>query len=202
MLLLVDNFDSFTHNLVHYFQVLGEEVVVKRNNNITPTQCLKLSPDTIVFSPGPGTPEAAGSTKELIFQLAGKIPLFGVCLGMQAIAEVFGGKVIPSGKPIHGKTSAIYHNSQGVFSGLKNPFTAMRYHSLIVEKSSLPPSLEITAWTEEGTIMGLAHKTLPIEGVQFHPESILTESGIELLKNFLDNKSILSQSKGATHVQP
>ncbi len=190
MLLMIDNYDSFTYNLVQYLAELGEDVRVVRNDALSVDDIRKLSPERIVVSPGPGTPDQAGVTLQLIEKLGGQIPIFGVCLGHQSIGQVFGGKVIRAQKIMHGKTSMIHHLGKGVFTGLPNPFEATRYHSLVVEKSSLPESLEITAWTQhdDGSldeIMGLRHKTLPIEGVQFHPESILTQHGHDLLRNFL-----------------
>nr|6QUR_A Chain A, Glutaminase [synthetic construct] len=187
MILMIDNYDSFTYNLVQYLGELGEEVVVYRNDEITIAEIEKLKPDHLVISPGPCTPNEAGISLEVIKHFAGKIPILGVCLGHQSIGQAFGGKIVRAKQVMHGKTSEIYHNNKGVFKGLNNPFEATRYHSLVVERETLPDCLEITAWTEtdEGEIMGIRHKTLPIEGVQFHPESILTEQGHELLKNFL-----------------
>jgi anthranilate synthase component 2 len=190
MLLMIDNYDSFTYNLVQYLAELGEDVRVVRNDALSVDEIRKLAPARIVVSPGPGTPDQAGVTLQLIEKLGGHIPIFGVCLGHQSIGQVFGGKVIRAQKIMHGKTSMIHHTGQGVFAGLPNPFEATRYHSLIVEKSSLPACLELTAWTQndDGSIdeiMGLRHKTLSIEGVQFHPESILTQHGHDLLRNFL-----------------
>lgn len=185
MLLLIDNFDSFTYNLKQYFQMLGADVKVIRNDALTVTQCLELHPSRVVISPGPGTPADAGISKNLIRACCGKIPLFGVCLGMQAIAEVFGGRVIRSDQPTHGKTSAIKHQGCGVFRNLPDNFQATRYHSLIVERTTLPKSLQISAETAKGEIMGLYHRDFLVEGVQFHPESILTEGGLKLLENFL-----------------
>jgi anthranilate synthase component 2 len=190
MLLMIDNYDSFTYNLVQYLAELGEDVHVVRNDALSVDDIRKLAPARIVISPGPGTPDQAGVTLQLIEKLGGPIPIFGVCLGHQSIGQVFGGKVIRAQKIMHGKTSMIHHTGKGVFANLPNPFEATRYHSLIVEKLSLPDSLEVTAWTQndDGSvdeIMGLRHKTLPIEGVQFHPESILTQHGHDLLRNFL-----------------
>jgi len=190
MLLMIDNYDSFTYNLVQYFSELGAQVTVHRNDALSVADVAALKPSQIVISPGPCTPNDAGISLGLINSLAGKVPIFGVCLGHQSIGQAFGGKVIRARKVMHGKTSMIYHNSQGVFQGLPNPFEATRYHSLIVEKSSLPDCLEITAWTqtesgEVDEIMGLRHRTLSVEGVQFHPESILTREGKNLLRNFL-----------------
>ena len=185
MLLMIDNYDSFTYNLVQYFGELEQEVVVHRNDEITLERVAELSPRHIVISPGPCTPNEAGISVPLIKQVAGKIPILGVCLGHQAIGQAMGGKIVHAKQVMHGKTSAIQHNSTSVFRGLPNPFQATRYHSLVIEHASMPDCLEITAWTEDGEIMGVRHKTLPVEGVQFHPESILTESGHALLKNFL-----------------
>lgn len=185
MLLMIDNYDSFTYNLVQYLAELGQEVLVYRNDEIDLAKVAALNPDHIVISPGPCTPNEAGISVPLIKQFAGKIPLLGVCLGHQSIGQAFGGNIIHAKQLMHGKTSLIYHNDIGVFKGLPNPYTATRYHSLVIEKETLPDCLEITAWTEDGEIMGVRHKTLAVEGVQFHPESILTEYGHELLNNFL-----------------
>jgi len=185
MLLMIDNYDSFTYNLVQYFGELGQDVQVHRNDEIDLDQVAALKPDHIVISPGPCTPNEAGISLALINAFAGKIPLLGVCLGHQSIGQAFGGKIVKAKTLMHGKTSLIHHKDEGVFKGLKNPYTATRYHSLVIEKESLPDCLEITAWTEDGEIMGVRHKTLPIEGVQFHPESVLTEYGHELLDNFI-----------------
>ena len=185
MLLMIDNYDSFTYNLVQYFGELGEDVRVYRNDAITLGEIARLNPERIVISPGPGNPSQAGVSLGVIREFAGKIPLLGVCLGHQSIGEAFGGKVVHAKKLMHGKVSPVRHNDVGVFRGLPNPVTCTRYHSLAVERESLPECLEITAWTEDGEIMGLRHKTLAVEGVQFHPESILTEHGHDMLKNFL-----------------
>jgi anthranilate synthase component 2 len=185
MLLMIDNYDSFTYNLVQYFGELHEDVVVHRNDEISLEQIGELKPQTIVISPGPCTPNEAGISVPLIESFAGKIPILGVCLGHQAIGQALGGKIVHAQRIMHGKTSAIHHNEGGIFKGLPNPFQATRYHSLVIERASLPDCLEITAWTDDGEIMGVRHKTLPIEGVQFHPESILTEHGHQLLGNFL-----------------
>jgi len=185
MLLMIDNYDSFTYNLVQYFAELGADVVVHRNDEITLEQIEKLQPQYIVVSPGPCTPNEAGISVATIQRFAGRIPLLGVCLGHQSIGQSFGGKIGHAKQLMHGKTSAIFHNNSSVFHGLPNPFTATRYHSLVIEGATLPDCLEITAWTEDGEIMGVRHKTMAIEGVQFHPESILTEHGHELLANFL-----------------
>jgi anthranilate synthase component II len=195
MLLMIDNYDSFTYNLVQYLAELGEDVRVVRNDALSIDDIARLAPERIVVSPGPGTPDQAGITLQLIEKLGGQIPILGVCLGHQSIGQVFGGKVIRAQKIMHGKTSMIHHISKGVFAGLPNPFEATRYHSLVVEKSSMPNSLELTAWTQndDGSIdeiMGLRHRTLPIEGVQFHPESILTQYGHDLLRNFLVRQAL------------
>jgi len=185
MILMVDNYDSFTYNLVQYLGELGEQLVVKRNDEITAQGVKRLAPSGIVISPGPGRPSDAGISSELIRTFAGTIPILGVCLGHQCIGEVFGGEVIRAKRPMHGKTSRIYHVKSGVFKGLANPFEATRYHSLIVKRETLPEALRVTAWTSEKEIMGLQHRRLPVYGVQFHPESILTATGKDLLKNFL-----------------
>ena len=190
MILMIDNYDSFTYNLVQYLAELGEDVRVARNDALSVDEILAMAPQRIVISPGPGTPNQAGITLDIIARLGAKIPILGVCLGHQSIGQAFGGSVIRAQRIMHGKTSMIHHTGQGVFANLPNPFEATRYHSLIVEKSSLPNNLDVTAWTqnEDGSvdeIMGLRHKTLPIEGVQFHPESILTQHGHDLLRNFL-----------------
>jgi anthranilate synthase/aminodeoxychorismate synthase-like glutamine amidotransferase len=182
---MIDNYDSFTYNLVQYLGELGEELKVFRNDQITVSEIKKLKPRRIVISPGPGVPKEAGISEKVIKEFAGKIPILGVCLGHQAIGEVFGGKIVRAGRIMHGKTSEIYHDGRTIFRGLPDPFTATRYHSLLVERKSLPKVLEISAWTKEGEIMGLRHKKFKIEGVQFHPESILTSSGKQLLQNFL-----------------
>ena len=185
MLLVIDNYDSFTYNLVQYFGELGADPVVKRNDAITPEEVGKLRPERIVISPGPGTPADAGISMEVIRKMAPTTPILGVCLGHQCMAEVFGGRVVRADRLMHGKTSPIRHEGGGVFAGLPNPFEATRYHSLIVEKSSVPACLRITADTAEGEIMGLQHREFPVHGVQFHPESILSREGKNLLGNFL-----------------
>ncbi len=185
MLLMIDNYDSFTYNLVQYFLELGEEVKVIRNDKLTLEDIEQLAPDRLVISPGPRTPKEAGISVAAIQQFAGKIPLLGICLGHQAITEAFGGKVVRADRLMHGKTSPIYHDGSGLYQNLPHPFTATRYHSLLAERESFPASLKITAWTEEGEIMGLQHQELPVWGVQFHPESILTTEGMVLLANFL-----------------
>ena len=186
MLLMIDNYDSFTYNIVQYLGELGEDVRVHRNDRITIAEIEALKPERIVVSPGPCSPEEAGISVAAVRHFAGKIPLLGVCLGHQAIGAAFGGNVVRSSTLMHGKTSPIHHNGQGLFRGLPNPFDATRYHSLVVERATFPDCLEITAWVEEGEVMGLAHRELPVWGVQFHPESILTVGGMELLKNFLE----------------
>ncbi len=185
MLVMIDNYDSFTYNLVLYLCELGEDVRVHRNDQITVGVIGTLNPDRIVISPGPCTPDKAGVSVETITAFSGKLPILGVCLGHQSIGQAFGGKIVHAKQLMHGKTSMIYHQDKGVFAGLANPFEATRYHSLVVERESLPDCLEITAWTDDEEIMGLRHKEFTIEGVQFHPESILTEHGHALLKNFL-----------------
>ena len=185
MLLMIDNYDSFTYNLVQYLGELGQDVRVFRNDQITVAEIERLKPDHLVISPGPCTPTEAGISVETIQKLAGKIPILGVCLGHQSIGQAYGGRIIRAKQLMHGKTSMIHHAGQGVFAGLPNPFEATRYHSLVIERKTLPEVLEVTAWTEDGEIMGVRHKPLPVEGVQFHPESILTQYGHELLANFL-----------------
>lgn len=190
MLLMIDNYDSFTYNVVQYFGELGAEVAVHRNDEITVEQIEKLNPKKIVISPGPCTPNEAGVSVSVIERFAGKIPILGICLGHQCIGQVFDGDIVRAGQVMHGKISPVYHNNAGVFSGLPNPVQATRYHSLVIDKETLPDCLEITSWTENADgsmeeIMGVRHKTLDVEGVQFHPESILTESGHDLLGNFL-----------------
>jgi anthranilate synthase/aminodeoxychorismate synthase-like glutamine amidotransferase len=185
MLLIIDNYDSFTYNLVQYFSVLGCDVIVKRNDEITIPEIEALDPERICISPGPGRPEDAGISNEVIRQFGPKKPILGVCLGHQCIGEVFGGEVVPAPRLMHGKTSPVRHQGSGVFANLPNPFEATRYHSLIVRRETLPACLEITAETAEGEVMGLQHREHPIHGVQFHPESVLTAEGIKLLGNFL-----------------
>tara|TARA_R100001509_G_C4862477_1_gene213875 strand:- start:303 stop:887 length:585 start_codon:yes stop_codon:yes gene_type:complete len=190
-ILMIDNYDSFTWNVVQYLGELGADVTVVRNDEIVVDDIERLSPERIVISPGPCTPNEAGISMETIRRYAGKLPILGICLGHQSIGQVFGGKVVRAGQVMHGKTSLIHHRGQGVFSGLSQPFEATRYHSLVVEKSSLPACLEVTAWTETDSgeldeIMGLRHRELAVEGVQFHPESILTAHGHDLLRNFLE----------------
>ncbi|WP_438448982.1 aminodeoxychorismate/anthranilate synthase component II [Gorillibacterium sp. sgz5001074] len=190
MILVIDNYDSFTYNLVQYLGELGEKIEVRRNDEIDIEGIEKLAPDHILISPGPCTPNEAGVSLSLIEHFKGKIPILGVCLGHQSIGQAFGGDVIRAERLMHGKTSPIHHDGNGLFEGLPNPFTATRYHSLIVKRETLPDCLEITAWTEEGEIMGLRHKEYPIEGVQFHPESIITENGLTMLRNFLQKSAI------------
>ncbi|APA70299.1 anthranilate synthase component II [Janthinobacterium sp. 1_2014MBL_MicDiv] len=186
MLLMIDNYDSFTYNIVQYFGELGEDVRVYRNDEITIAQIEALNPDRICISPGPKAPAQAGISVEVLKHFAGKKPILGVCLGHQAIGEAFGGKVIRAKQVMHGKTSLIAHTGVGVFKGMPSPFTVIRYHSLAIERASLPSCLEVTAWTDDGEIMGVRHREFDIEGVQFHPESILSEHGHALLKNFLE----------------
>jgi anthranilate synthase/aminodeoxychorismate synthase-like glutamine amidotransferase len=184
--LLVDNYDSFTYNLYQYLGELGAELRVVRNDELSAEAAIALAPERIVISPGPGTPDQAGITLDLIRRAAGRIPVLGVCLGHQALGQAFGGDVRRAPKLMHGKTSEIHHDGKGLFAGLPDPFTATRYHSLVVERSSVPEALEITAWTDGGIVMGLRHREFALEGVQFHPESILTTVGKDLLRNFLE----------------
>jgi para-aminobenzoate synthetase component II len=186
---MIDNYDSFTYNLVQYLGELGQDIKVFRNDKISLQEIKELQPDQLVISPGPCTPNEAGISMEVIREFAGKIPLLGVCLGHQSIGQVFGGEVIRAERLMHGKTSQVFHDGKTIFAGIPNPFTATRYHSLIVRKETLPDCLEISAETEQGEIMALRHKQLVVEGVQFHPESILTEAGKDLLRNFLAIKS-------------
>jgi len=185
MILLIDNYDSFTWNLYQYFCELGAQVVVRRNDEITLSDISALAPQKIVISPGPCTPDESGISLAVIRHYAGKLPLLGVCLGHQAIAQVFGASIVRAAKVMHGKTSPITHNGEGVFSGLNNPLTVTRYHSLLIDPETLPTCFDVTAWSESGEIMGIRHKEWDLEGVQFHPESILSEQGHALLKNFL-----------------
>ncbi|MGZ6286366.1 MAG: aminodeoxychorismate/anthranilate synthase component II [Ktedonobacterales bacterium] len=185
MLLMIDNYDSFTYNLVQYFGELEQEVVVFRNDQVALEEVEALAPTQIVISPGPCTPNEAGISVPLIQRFAGKIPILGVCLGHQSIGQAFGGRIVHARQVMHGKVSRIHHSDKGVFQGLAEPFEATRYHSLVIERASLPAALEVTAWTDDGEIMGVRHVSLPVEGVQFHPESILTQYGHELLQNFL-----------------
>jgi len=193
MLLMIDNYDSFTYNLVQYLGELGVEVRVVRNDELTVEAVAALSPERIVISPGPCTPNEAGISVPLIRALAGQIPILGVCLGHQAIGQAFGGHIVKARRVMHGKTSPVYHAGQGVFHGLENPFEATRYHSLVIEAGTLPECLEVTAWTREGDgqreeVMGVRHRDLPVQGVQFHPESILTRHGHDLLRNFVEGR--------------
>ena len=185
MMLMIDNYDSFTYNLVQYLGELGVEMVIRRNDTISLGEIEDLSPKWIVISPGPGTPDEAGICVELVRHFAGRAPILGVCLGHQSIAQAFGGEIIRAGVVMHGKTSNIYHDGRRIYTNLKNPFMATRYHSLIVDKETLPDCFEISAWTDDGIIMGIRHTTYEIEGVQFHPESILTAVGKNLLRNFM-----------------
>ena len=186
MILMIDNYDSFTYNLVQYLGELGQKLIVKRNDEVTLEEIRKLAPDRIVISPGPGSPKDAGVSNAVIREFGKKVPLLGVCLGHQCIGEVFGGKIVLAPRIMHGKTSEIRHDGKGLFRGLDNPFTATRYHSLVIDPPSMPKDLEMTAWTDEKEIMGVSHKSYPIAGVQFHPESILTKSGKDLIRNFLE----------------
>jgi anthranilate synthase component 2 len=183
--LVIDNYDSFTYNLVQYLGELGAEVIVRRNDEVTPEEVLELHPDRIVVSPGPCTPNEAGISVDLISKTAGEVPLLGVCLGHQSIGQAFGAKIV-RGEPVHGKTARISHDNEGVYAGLDQNFEATRYHSLVIDPDSLPDCLLVTSHAPDGTIMGVRHRDYPVEGVQFHPESIMTRSGHDLLKNFLD----------------
>jgi anthranilate synthase component 2 len=196
MIVLIDNYDSFTFNLVHFLGELGEEVRVHRNDKITSAAVAAADPDAIVLSPGPCTPKEAGICLDLIKAVSGKIPILGVCLGHQALGDAFGGKVVRAPVPVHGKLSTIRHDGSGVFRGINAPFQATRYHSLVVERNSLPTDLAVTADTDDGLIMGLAHKRLPVHGVQFHPESIASDHGHLLLKNFLELAAAWNASSG------
>ena len=195
MLVMIDNYDSFTYNLVQYLGELGEEVRTFRNDEISIQEIVQMQPDRIMVSPGPCTPNEAGISLDVINYFKGKVPILGVCLGHQSIGQAFGGKVVRAKQIMHGKTSTLTHTGTGVFENLPNPYTVTRYHSLVVERESLPTCFEITAWTEDGEIMGLRHRDLAIEGVQFHPESILTEHGHALLQNFLNMSVTRSASK-------
>ena len=188
MLVMIDNYDSFTYNLVQYLGELGEQVKTFRNDEISLDQIEALAPDRIMISPGPCTPNKAGISIEVIKNFAGSVPILGVCLGHQCIGQVYGGKIVHAKQIMHGKTSSVEHTNVGVFAGIENPFTVTRYHSLVIERESLPDCFEVTAWTDDGEIMGIRHKDLALEGVQFHPESILTEHGHDLLQNFLNTK--------------
>ena len=186
MILMIDNYDSFTYNLVQVFQVIGEDVQVRRNNKVDLSGLESLNPASIVISPGPGSPDDAGISVEAIGHLGPDLPILGVCLGHQSVAAAFGGRVIRAQRIMHGKTSMIHHDGKTIYQGIPNPFEATRYHSLIVERESLPDCLEISAWTEEGEIMGIRHREYVVEGVQFHPESILSKTGPNILRNFAD----------------
>jgi anthranilate synthase/aminodeoxychorismate synthase-like glutamine amidotransferase len=188
VILLVDNYDSFTYNLYQYLGELGAEMRVIRNDEMSVDEAMATRPDRIVISPGPGTPDQSGITLELVRRAAGRVPLLGVCLGHQALGQAFGGRVVRAPKLMHGKSSEVRHDGRTVFAGLPDPFTATRYHSLIVAKESVPDCLEVSAWTDDGIVMGLRHRSHPLEGVQFHPESILTSTGKDLLRNFLDRR--------------
>jgi anthranilate synthase component 2 len=201
MIVLIDNYDSFTFNLVHYFGELGEEVRVHRNDKIASAAVLAADPDAIVLSPGPCTPKEAGICLDLIKATGGDIPILGVCLGHQAIGEAFGGKVVRAPKPVHGKLSDIRHDGSGIFRGINSSFKATRYHSLVVERESLPPDLAATADTDDGLIMGLAHKRFPVHGVQFHPESIASEHGHLLLRNFLEIAAQWNAANGRSNAR-
>jgi len=190
MILLIDNYDSFVYNLAQFLGELGAEITVKRNDKTSIKEIEELKPTSIIISPGPGTPKDSGISPEVILHFKGKIPIMGVCLGHQTIGEVFGGKVLRANNILHGKTSKIYHNGKTIFKNIENPFTATRYHSLIVERKSLPECFTLSAWTEDNTVMGIRHKKYNIEGVQFHPESVLTQTGMEILKNFIKGREI------------
>jgi len=184
-ILMIDNYDSFTYNLVQYLGILGENIKVRRNDRITLNEIEEMSPQKIVISPGPGRPESAGISMDLIRSFYNKIPILGVCLGHQCIGQVFGSKIINSGIVVHGKTSPVFHDCKGIYKEISSPFTAARYHSLIISKDTVPPDFDISAWTEDGLIMGIRHKKYKLEGIQFHPESFLTPSGLKILKNFI-----------------
>ncbi|CAM4105743.1 aminodeoxychorismate/anthranilate synthase component II [Mesobacillus thioparans] len=193
MILMIDNYDSFTYNLVQYLGEMGEELKVIRNDQTSIQGIAELDPKFLMISPGPCSPNEAGISLEAIKNFAGKTPIFGVCLGHQSIAQVFGGDVVRAERLMHGKTSMVYHDGKTIFEGVENPFPAARYHSLIVKKEPLPDCLEVSAWTEEGEIMAIRHKTLPVEGVQFHPESILTTPGKQLLRNFIAHYNLTKE---------
>jgi anthranilate synthase/aminodeoxychorismate synthase-like glutamine amidotransferase len=190
MILLIDNYDSFVYNLAQFLGELGAEIVVRRNDKTSIKEIARLSPTTIIISPGPGTPKDSGISPEVIMHFKGKIPIMGVCLGHQTIGQVFGGKVIRATNVLHGKTSKIHHDGKKIYTNIENPFIATRYHSLIVEKESLPDCFTLSAWTEDNTVMGIRHKKYNIEGVQFHPESVLTDAGMKILKNFIKGREI------------
>lgn len=195
MILLIDNYDSFVYNLAQFLGELGAKILVKRNDKIGIKEINKLKPSSIIISPGPGTPKEAGICPTIVSYFAGKIPILGVCLGHQTVAMVFGGKVIRANRVVHGKASKIYHEGETIFRGIENPFYATRYHSLIVERKSLPDCLKLTAWTEDGIIMGIRHKKFNAEGIQFHPESILTKKGKDILSNFLKGNNQVIAAK-------
>jgi len=196
MIVLIDNYDSFTFNLVHYLGGLGADVVVHRNDKISPAAVLAMRPEAIVLSPGPCTPNEAGICLDLIGKAAGQVPLLGVCLGHQAIGQAFGGRIARAPVPVHGKLSEIRHSNSGVFRGINGPFKATRYHSLVVDRKTMPAELAVTAETDDGLVMGVAHKTLPVHGVQFHPESIASEHGHLILRNFLELAEAWNKQKG------
>ncbi len=196
MIVLIDNYDSFTFNLVHYLGELGADVVVHRNDKVSPREVIDADPDAIVLSPGPCTPNEAGICLDLVEQAAPTIPLFGVCLGLQSIGQAFGGSVVRAPVPVHGKLSEIKHQGQGVFRGINAPFRATRYHSLVVDRATMPGELAVTAETDDRLVMGVSHATLPVHGVQFHPESIASENGHVILKNFLDLAAAWNASSG------
>jgi anthranilate synthase/aminodeoxychorismate synthase-like glutamine amidotransferase len=196
MILLLDNYDSFTYNLYQYLGELGAEVTVVRNDEMSADAVLGLGPQAVVISPGPGTPDQAGVSLDLIRRCTGRIPLLGVCLGHQALGQAFGGVVVRAPRLMHGKTSEIHHDGRTVFGGLPQPFTATRYHSLVVDRATVPDCLEVSAWTDDGIVMGLRHREHPLEGVQFHPESILTKSGKDLLRNFMQQCNINDNHRG------
>jgi para-aminobenzoate synthetase component II len=195
-LLVIDNYDSFTYNLVQYFEVLGARCDVRLNDAVTVSDARALAPDGIVISPGPCTPNEAGVSLAIVEQMARERPILGVCLGHQSIGQAFGGRVVRAERIMHGKTSPIHHDGRTIYAGIEEPFTATRYHSLLVERASLPADLEISAWTDEGEIMGLRHRSLPVEGVQFHPESILTQRGMDLLRNWLGAVTEAQRARG------
>lgn len=190
MLLIIDNYDSFTYNLVQYFGELGQDVRVLRNDQVSPEGIERMAPEYLVISPGPCTPNEAGISVSAVNHLAGSIPILGVCLGHQSIGQSFGGRIVKAEKVMHGKTSMVYHSGDGIFEGMDNPFKATRYHSLVIERNSIPDCLEITAWTDDQEIMAVRHRELPVDGVQFHPESIATHFGHDLLENFLGRTSL------------
>ncbi len=198
MILLIDNYDSFVFNLARYFQRLEQETLVVRNDTITPRQIRELGPQAVVLSPGPCTPSEAGCSLEVVRELAGRVPILGICLGHQAIGAALGGRVVRAPEPMHGRTSPVFHAGQGIFAGLPSPIVACRYHSLVIERASLPAELEVTAWTSDGTIMAVRHRAWPVVGLQFHPESILTETGYDLLAAFLR----IAGASGAASIPP